>query len=358
MEDLIKICTKCFESKNIISFSKRNGAKDGYKNQCRQCINQARINRRICGIYKIISPSGKIYIGQSVCIKTRWSSYKTRGCEKQIILQKSFNKYGWKSHIFEIIEECLEEDLNLRERYWQEFYDATGRNGLNCVLVNDKVSFSDRKQNRVENKNKYLVPWYIEDILDINTGVFYYTVLEASTYSGVPRSHLSDMLKGKGFNKTSLIKGEMYENGFLPNTLFTPKVHKRTKMFKDGFGVVDYLTGDTIGSTKEVAEVNDILETTLRSYLKGFANNPTNFIYEKDFNAGLSPKNLCNSIPQNIKVIDYITGKIYNSYKEVCDDVGTYPRKLKEYLNKPDISPHPLLRLDDYNNSAQKQKIY
>lgn len=31
-----------------------------------------------CGIYKITSPSGKIYIGQSIDIKRRWLDYKTR----------------------------------------------------------------------------------------------------------------------------------------------------------------------------------------------------------------------------------------------------------------------------------------
>jgi hypothetical protein len=31
---------------------------------------------KICGIYKITSPSGKVYIGQSVDIKRRFTTYK------------------------------------------------------------------------------------------------------------------------------------------------------------------------------------------------------------------------------------------------------------------------------------------
>ena len=37
----------------------------------------------ICGIYKITSPSGKIYIGQSINIKSRWKYYEKLRCNKQ-----------------------------------------------------------------------------------------------------------------------------------------------------------------------------------------------------------------------------------------------------------------------------------
>lgn len=97
---------------------------------------------KICGIYKIISPSGKIYIGQSVNIKRRFITYK--GLEKsiwgQVKLYNSFLKHGVKNHIFEIIEECEFEKLNIRERYWQDFYGVTGDKGLNCILTETNIA--------------------------------------------------------------------------------------------------------------------------------------------------------------------------------------------------------------------------
>lgn len=92
------------------------------------------------GIYKITSPSGKIYIGQSINIEKRLDGYKNSGSKSQIRLHHSFKKYGIKNHQFEIIEECAIDLLNERERYWQDFYDAIGNNGLNCRLqgCNDK----------------------------------------------------------------------------------------------------------------------------------------------------------------------------------------------------------------------------
>lgn len=90
---------------------------------------------RICGIYKIISPSNRVYIGQSVDVKSRWRTYLSlsTGNKGQILLYKSLTKYSPEKHTFEIIEECSVEDLNCRERYWQDFYDVLN-GGLNLVL--------------------------------------------------------------------------------------------------------------------------------------------------------------------------------------------------------------------------------
>jgi group I intron endonuclease len=86
------------------------------------------------GIYKIISPSEKIYIGESINIEKRFKAYNSLCCKKQIKLYNSLLKYGVENHTFEIIEECLQEDLNCRERYWQDYYDVLN-GGLNCRLT-------------------------------------------------------------------------------------------------------------------------------------------------------------------------------------------------------------------------------
>lgn len=92
------------------------------------------------GIYKITNPKGKIYIGQSVNIKKRFKQYMALSCEKQIHLYNSFVKYGFESHLLEIIEVCDISELNTRERYWQDYYFVIGKLGLNCKLThtNDK----------------------------------------------------------------------------------------------------------------------------------------------------------------------------------------------------------------------------
>ena len=88
------------------------------------------------GIYKITSPSGKIYIGQSIDIERRLRCYKRLNAKKQPRLYNSFIKYGYESHIVEVVLECLEEELNDKERYYQDLFQCAGKNGLNSTLTN------------------------------------------------------------------------------------------------------------------------------------------------------------------------------------------------------------------------------
>ena len=88
------------------------------------------------GIYKITNSKGKIYIGQSVDLGRRQSTYsKLQDCKGQPRLYNSLVKYGFSEHIFEVVEQCGVEGLNTRERYWQDFYDVLGKEGLNCRLT-------------------------------------------------------------------------------------------------------------------------------------------------------------------------------------------------------------------------------
>lgn len=94
--------------------------------------------RNICGIYSVLNPAGKIYIGQSRNVAKRWVDYKSiqKSNSGQPKLYNSFLKYGVENHEFKLIEECELDQLNIRERYWQDHYDCTNRHkGLNCVLT-------------------------------------------------------------------------------------------------------------------------------------------------------------------------------------------------------------------------------
>jgi len=88
------------------------------------------------GIYKITSPSNRVYIGQSIDIDRRFDEYlKLKNCKDQTRLYNSFLKYGVNIHNFEILTLCYEEQLNEFERDFQDAYDVIGINGLNCRLT-------------------------------------------------------------------------------------------------------------------------------------------------------------------------------------------------------------------------------
>ena len=55
------------------------------------------------GVYKITSPSSRIYVGQSINIEKRFNQYeKKQNVSEQKKLYNSFLKYGVENHIFEI----------------------------------------------------------------------------------------------------------------------------------------------------------------------------------------------------------------------------------------------------------------
>lgn len=93
------------------------------------------MQKRIIGIYKITSPSKRIYIGQSDHVIRRFKSYKRLNCKSQPKLYRSFLKYGVDKHTFEVICECDVERLDSYERYYQELFNCiSSKYGLNCIL--------------------------------------------------------------------------------------------------------------------------------------------------------------------------------------------------------------------------------
>lgn len=85
-----------------------------------------------CGIYKITNQvNGKCYIGQSKNIEERWKNHKNyRQENSDYPLYIAFKEYGIQNFLFEIIEECLPEELNEKEIYWIQQFDSYN-NGYN-----------------------------------------------------------------------------------------------------------------------------------------------------------------------------------------------------------------------------------
>jgi len=75
------------------------------------------------GVYQIRNKiNGKVYIGSSVNVPSRWESHRRelrRGVHKNQYLQNAWIKYGEKKFVFSLIEEVTDvEELLLREQFW------------------------------------------------------------------------------------------------------------------------------------------------------------------------------------------------------------------------------------------------
>jgi group I intron endonuclease len=88
-------------------------------------------------IYKITSPSGRVYIGQTIQYEVRKARYSKGGCKKQPAIKAAISKYGWENMKIEIIHRCEKRSgLNDKEIELIKFYDSY-ENGYNCTKGGD-----------------------------------------------------------------------------------------------------------------------------------------------------------------------------------------------------------------------------
>lgn len=176
----------------------------------------------LSGIYKITSPSGKIYIGQSVDIALRYHKYNRRNCAGQPKLFASIKKYGFESHVFEILQLCGIDELNQLEKQYIDLYKTfESECGLNLregggagrrlsehskmqIILKLKGKKGNRKgskhsiesRKKISLSNRYKIPW--------NKGI-------KNCFSEDTRDKMSMSLK----NNNNAIKTPVYQ--YLPN---------------------------------------------------------------------------------------------------------------------------------------------
>jgi hypothetical protein len=117
--------------------------------------NKMELEKYICGIYKITSPSNKIYIGKTINLKARQNRYKNLHCKGQAKLYRSLRKYGWEKHKFEIIEECLQPELDNKEKYYIDLFNTfNSEYGLNLKEGGQGGKMSDETKKKISESNK------------------------------------------------------------------------------------------------------------------------------------------------------------------------------------------------------------
>lgn len=111
-----------------------------------------------CGIYKITNIlTGEMYIGASKDLKKRlWAHRNKYSNIKEII-----EKYGVENFTFEVIEECLEEELSEKEEEYIELYDSRNK-GYNISKGGERGNTNTTGYYRVhKDKNKKYVQGYL-----------------------------------------------------------------------------------------------------------------------------------------------------------------------------------------------------
>lgn len=135
------------------------------------------------GIYKITSPTGRVYIGQSWNIRRRFNQYKKLDCKVQRLIFRSLSKYGVDNHVFEIIhhlpKDVSQEVMDSFEvLYWNLYRSCgirmlnlqePGRGGKPCEETRRLLSLSH--MGNKHNVGKKLPPGVIAKMITARTGL-------------------------------------------------------------------------------------------------------------------------------------------------------------------------------------------
>ena len=166
------------------------------------------------GIYKIENPKGNIYIGQSKNVDERLGRYKKlQCCEFQLLLYRSFLKYGIENHTFEVLEkgEFTKEELNKLEKEYIVKYNSfrkLNKLGMNLTSGGDSVEFDDSVKKKMSDKRIELFKagqrnskLTLENVIEIKKLLAYNTPLRkiAETYK-VGITTISEIKSGRSWN--------------------------------------------------------------------------------------------------------------------------------------------------------------
>jgi len=238
--------------------------------------------KEICGIYKITSPSNKIYIGQSVNILKRWNKYKNNNCKQQNLLYRSLIKYGADLHKFEIIIECKRFELNEKEKFYIEKYNSfESKSGLNLQSGGVNYSITKNQKNKISLFQK-------GKIVSIETKRKMSNSAKNVKKSDSHKMNISISKKGKTHTEETRIKVSLAKQNTTNETKnkislslkgrsFSKKHIENMKLARSR-KVLDTLTGNIYNTITEASKHSTYSRSSIASMLLGERKNYTNFI--------------------------------------------------------------------------------
>ena len=125
------------------------------------------------GIYKFKNEiNGKVYIGQTKYLKSRYSQHKTdllRGVHHNPYFQKEVDKYGFDKFKYSVIKRCEVKELDYWESYFFNVYNSRDRKyGYNIKDAGNESSLPDEIKYKIKisnrGKNNKLTPDEVENI--------------------------------------------------------------------------------------------------------------------------------------------------------------------------------------------------
>lgn len=113
---------------------------------------EIQIYRNTPCIYKITSPTGRVYIGQTINILLRLGKYRSCNVE-QYKIHCSIVKFGWDAHTVEVLCSCQKHEMDELEIKYIKEYDSYN-SGLNSTEGGRNAKLTAYQKDRVRRSNQ------------------------------------------------------------------------------------------------------------------------------------------------------------------------------------------------------------
>lgn len=168
-------------------------------------------------VYRHTSPSGKVYIGISSNIKSRWAHNGYNYSRYNSIFKNAVNKYGWDNITHEILlDNCSKEEAIYAEKYlirWYKIhglsYNITdggeGREGVKCSRETiEKIRNSNKGQKRTPEQIENLRKAHFTEkaMMSSKKNICYaHTAWKGRHHSDETKKKMSEAAKGRDMRK-------------------------------------------------------------------------------------------------------------------------------------------------------------
>lgn len=240
------------------------------------------MDRTLGIIYKITSPTGRIYVGQTWNLEKRITSYRRGGCKNQRMIYNSIKKHGFDSHIIDVIDmgRFTQKELDDMEIFWIDkvgSFFPDNKNGMNLTRggrgnKGKKASAETIKKQRArrhseETKKLLSEMWRggkspnAKPVFDSRMGIYYDSISEAAHARGMNKNSLRGMLSGSFKHNTTGLQYLSECTGHYE--LILPEIGHNHKvlLFNPNTGVFLY-------SLREAAQLDGITEACLYYRIK------------------------------------------------------------------------------------------
>jgi hypothetical protein len=269
-----------------------------------------------CGIYKLTSPSGKCYIGQSVNIEKRFTGYRILKCKSQPKIYNALKKYGANKFNYDIVETCNIKLMDEKEKYYIKLYDSI-KNGYNC-----RSGGQTPPDKGMPYKGWQNIEFYID-------GTLYKSIGEASKKLGIAHKTIHNRLNSINIKYSNYCYKEKKKN---------PKRRKRITN-----GIEFYIDGILYHSLKEAEVAIGVPTATIRNRLNSMTTNYANYLYKDESRNRCRHKTKCGS--HNSKELK-INDVVYSSISEAVRELKMPRCALKKMIKQ---QPEFLSQAKDYN---------